>query len=221
MGLANHAHAPARCSPRGQHRGLCWGCDECDIARASVSPHRATGEGYPSPTRGRRSHRRWRLIGFFHINGGARCHGAPAGRWRWVARLQAARQVGTYPDERALDFYAAAEETGVLLISTPARIVRIAPTPLKFDEIAWAHPNQGWSRASGRELFCTDMLAVLGNNLPYNRPGYLLRHRERVNHGCSWYWAWSAWATPFSAARRTCHRLDFPTTRSSWCARNP
>jgi predicted TIM-barrel fold metal-dependent hydrolase len=79
-------------------------------------------------------------------------------------------------DERAMDFYAAAEELGVLLdFHTGPHWYRIAHYhPLKFDEIAWAHPNLKMVfEHLGGLPFYYDMLAVLGNNLPYGRPGHL------------------------------------------------
>lgn len=183
--FANHAHVfPPDVRPEGSIESLLGLLDECDIARAvCFAPHRGhVSEGYPEPNA-------WlaeaiadepRLIGFACIN--------PV-EPDATARLQAALEMGLrgcklHPaidrydilDERALDFYAAAEELGVLLdFHTGPHWYRIAHYhPLKFDEIAWAHPNLGMVfEHLGGLPFYTDMLAVLGNNLPYNRPGYL------------------------------------------------
>lgn len=183
--FANHAHVfPDDVRPEGSIASLLRLLDECGIARAvCFAPHRGhIGERYPEPNA-------WlaeaiadepRLVGFACIN--------PVDPDS-VARLQAAVEMGMpgcklHPaidkyditDARAFEFYAAAEELGVLLdFHTGPHWYRIAHYhPLKFDEIAWAHPNLGMVfEHLGGLPFYTDMLAVLGNNLPYNRAGHL------------------------------------------------
>ncbi len=184
--FANHAHVfPDDVRPAGSIDSLLRLMDECDIARAvCFAPHRnhVGDAGYPEPNA-------WlveaiadepRLVGFSCIR--------PVDDDA-VARLEAAVEMGMHGckihpaadrfdilDDRATDFYAAAEEMGVVLdFHTGPHWYRIKHYhPLGFDEICWKHPNLKMVfEHLGGFPFYQDMLAVLGNNLPIGRPGHL------------------------------------------------
>jgi predicted TIM-barrel fold metal-dependent hydrolase len=184
--FANHAHVfPEDVRPAGSIENLFRLMDECGIARAvCFAPHRKTtiDAGYPEPNA-------WlaeavadepRLVGFACI----RCVDDDA-----VARLEAAVEMGLrgckiHPasdrfdilDEAAMDFYAAAEELGVVLdFHTGPHWYRIKHYhPLGFDEICFRFPKLKMVfEHIGGFPFYHDMLAVLGNNLPLGRPGHL------------------------------------------------
>jgi len=184
--FANHAHVfPDNVRADGSIDSLLAFMDRCGIARTvCFAPHRhkVIDLGYPEPNA-------WlaeaivdepRLVGFACIN--------PTSDDA-VARLEQACTFGLsgcklHPatdrydvlDERAMDFYAAAEELGVLLdIHVGPHWYRIAHYhPLKFDEIAWAYPRLGMVLEHlGGLPFYHDVLAVLGNNLPLGSPGHL------------------------------------------------
>ncbi len=184
--FANHAHVfPDDVHAEGSLDSLLAFMDRCGIARAvCFAPHRhkVADLGYPEPNA-------WlaeaiadepRLVGFACIN--------PTSDDA-VARLEAAGEMGLrgcklHPatdrydilDERAMDFYAAAEELGVLLdFHVGPHWYRIAHYhPLKLDEIAWAYPNLAMVfEHLGGMPFYHDVLAVMGNNLPLGRPGHL------------------------------------------------
>ncbi len=184
--FANHAHVfPDNVREQGSIDSLLALMDTCDIARAvCFAPHRhqVRDLGYPEPNEwlAERISDEPRLVGFACINPTS----ADA-----VARLEAALGMGLagcklHPaadkydvlDDRAMDFYAAAEEFGVLLdIHVGPHWYRISHYhPLKFDEIAWAYPNLAMVLEHlGGLPFYHDVLAVLGNNLPLGRPGHL------------------------------------------------
>lgn len=184
--FANHAHAfPDDIRPEGSIESLLRLLDECGIARAvCFAPHRSTvgSRGYPEPNE-------WlaeaiadqpRLVGFGCIR--------PVDEDA-VARLEAMVQMGMrgckiHPasdkfdilDDRAMEFYAAAEELDVVLdFHTGPHWYRIKHYhPLGFDEICWKHKQLKMVfEHIGGYPFYHDMLAVLGNNLPFNRPGHL------------------------------------------------
>ncbi len=184
--FANHAHVfPEDVRSEGSIASLLALMDECDIARCvCFAPHRhkVQTRGYPEPSD-------WlieaiadepRLVGFACIN--------PVDDDA-VDRLEHAMGVGLqgcklHPatdrydilDPRAMDFYAAAEEMGVLLdFHAGPHWYRIKHNhPLGFDEIAWAYPNLPMVLEHlGGFPFFHDVLAVLGNNTPIDRPGHL------------------------------------------------
>lgn len=184
--FANHAHVfPDDVRPEGSIASLLRLLDECGIARAvCFAPHRGRlGEGrYPEPNA-------WlaeaiadepRLVGFACINpvepdATTRLQDAVA-MGLCGCKLHPATDKYDILDERAFEFYTAAEELGVLLdFHTGPHWYRIAHYhPLKFDEIAWAHPRLGMVLEHlGGLPFYYDVLAVLGNNLPSGRPGHL------------------------------------------------
>jgi predicted TIM-barrel fold metal-dependent hydrolase len=182
--FANHAHVfPDDVRAEGSVESLLRLLDDCEIARAvCFAPHRShIGElGYLEPNE-------WlveaiadepRLEGFSCIR--------PVDDDA-VQRLESAVEMGLmgckiHPaadefdilDERATDFYAAAEELGVLLdFHTGPHWYRIKHYhPLGFDEIAWQFPRLKLVLEHlGGLPFYYDVLGVLGNNLPVGRPG--------------------------------------------------
>jgi len=184
--FANHAHVfPDDVRPDGGIEALLRLLDECDIARAvCFAPHRHKLEdnGYPEPNE-------WlveaiadeeRLDGFACIR--------PVDDDA-VDRLEAAVEMGLlgckiHPatdkfdilDDRAMHSYAAAEEMGVLLdFHTGPHWYRVKHYhPLGFDEIAFRFPRLKLVLEHlGGLPFYYDVLAVLGNNLPINRPGHM------------------------------------------------
>lgn len=184
--FANHAHVfPDDVRPEGSIESLLRLMDECGIARAvCFAPHRSTVQsaGYAEPNA-------WlaeaicnepRLVGFSCIR--------PVDEDA-IDRLQAAYGMGMrgckiHPaqdkfdilDDRAMDFYAAAEELGVVLdFHTGPHWYRIKHYhPLGFDEIAFRYPRLKLVLEHlGGLPFYYDVLAVLGNNLPISRPGHL------------------------------------------------
>ncbi|MGI5817442.1 MAG: amidohydrolase family protein [Armatimonadota bacterium] len=184
--FANHAHVfPNDIRPEGSIESLLRLMDECGIARAvCFAPHRRSTieRGYPEPNE-------WlagavaeepRLVAFACIR--------PVDEDA-IERLDAAVRMGMrgckiHPasdrfdilDDRAMDFYAAAEELGVVLdFHTGPHWYRIKHYhPLGFDEIAWRHPRLKLVLEHlGGLPFYHDVLGVLGNNLPVGRPGRL------------------------------------------------
>ena len=184
--FANHAHVfPEDVRPEGSIENLLKLLDECEIARAvCFAPHRqkVIEQGYPEPSD-------WlidaigdepRLVGFACIN--------PV-EDDAIDRLEHALEIGLrgvklHPatdaydilDPRAMGFYAAAQDLGVLLdFHTGPHWYRISHyDPLKFDEIAWAYPKLAMVfEHLGGYPFYHNVLAVLGNNLPVGRPGHL------------------------------------------------
>ncbi|MGC9318153.1 MAG: amidohydrolase family protein [Armatimonadota bacterium] len=184
--FANHAHVfPADVRAEASVDSLLRLMDEVGIARCvCFAPHRrqVRDEGYPEPNE-------WlvealadrpRLLGFACINPVE----ADA-----VTRLERAVDMGLpgcklHPavdrfditDERAMDFYAVAQELGVLLdFHTGPHWYRISHYhPLKFDEIAWAYPRLKMVfEHLGGLPFYLDILAVMGNNLPLGQQGHL------------------------------------------------
>lgn len=182
--FANHAHVfPDDIRPEGSIDALLALMDECGIARAvCFAPHRShIGQrGYPEPNE-------WlaaaiddepRLVGFSCIR--------PVDEDA-VQRLEAAVEMGLrgckiHPaqdkfdilDERAMDFYAAAEELGTVLdFHTGPHWYRIKHYhPLGFDEISYHYPRLKLVLEHlGGLPFYYDVLAVLGNNLPLGGPG--------------------------------------------------
>ena len=151
--FANHAHVfPDDVRPEGSIDALLRLLDECEIVRAvCFAPHRSKmiDHGYPEPNE-------WlveaiaeepRLVAFACIR--------PVDDDA-VERLEAAVAMGLrgckiHPatdkfdilDDRAMDFYAAAEELGVVLdFHTGPHWYRIKHYhPLGFDEICWKYPK--------------------------------------------------------------------------------
>ncbi|MFW5867829.1 MAG: amidohydrolase family protein [Armatimonadota bacterium] len=184
--FANHAHVfPDDIRADGSVDSLLGLLDACEIARAvCFAPYRSHigDRGYPEPNE-------WlveaiadeeRLVGFACIR--------PVDEDA-IERLESAVEMGLrgckiHPaadkfdilDDRAMDFYAAAEEMGVLLdFHTGPHWYRIKHYhPLGFDEIAWKYKRLKMVfEHIGGYPFYHDMLAVLGNNLPVGRPGHL------------------------------------------------
>jgi predicted TIM-barrel fold metal-dependent hydrolase len=184
--FANHAHVfPAEVRAEGSIESLLRLLDACGIARAvCFAPFRQQVEeaGYAEPNE-------WlveaiadepRLAGFAAIN--------PT-EDDSIARLERGREMGLlgvklHPayekfdvlDQRALQFYAAAEQMGVPLdFHTGPHWHRISDYhPLKFDEIAYLHPKLTMILEHvGARPFFEDTLAVLGNNVRPNEPGRL------------------------------------------------
>jgi uncharacterized protein len=184
--FANHAHVfPDDIRPEGSVESLLRLMDECEIARAvCFAPHRRTvgDHGYPEPNR-------WlaeaiadepRLTAFSCIR--------PVDEDA-IERLELAVEMGMrgckiHPaadkcdilDDRAMDFYAVAEDLGVVLdFHTGPHWYRISHYhPLGFDEIAWKFPRLKLVMEHlGGLPFYYDVLGVLGNNLPVGRPGHL------------------------------------------------
>ncbi|MGD9495917.1 MAG: amidohydrolase family protein [Armatimonadota bacterium] len=184
--FANHAHVfPEDVYPDGSVDSLLSLMDACGIARAvcfAPHRHRVRDQGYPEPNAwlAERIAQEPRLVGFACIN--------PTSDDA-IARLHAAVQMGLrgcklHPamdkydilDPRAMDFYAAAEQLGVLLdFHVGPHWYRISHYhPLKLDEIACAYPKLAMVfEHLGGLPFYYDVLAVMGNNLPLNRPGHL------------------------------------------------
>lgn len=184
--LANHAHLfPADVREEGSLDALLRLMDDAGIARAvcfAPFKQQVAAQGYHEPNR-------WlvetiadepRLLGFACIN-----PTEPDA----IVRLQAAVEMGLsgcklHPaadhwdvlDPRAMDFYAAAEQLGVLLdVHTGPHGHRIrCDHPLNFDEVAWAYPELRivFEHLGGRPFY-EDMLAVLGNHLPMGGGGHL------------------------------------------------
>jgi predicted TIM-barrel fold metal-dependent hydrolase len=184
--FANHAHVfPEDVRSEGSIDSLLSLMDQAHIARAvCFAPHRhkLAEEGYPEPNE-------WlaeaiadepRLVGFACINpttddAVARL-GAAGTMGLQGCKLHPATDKYDILDERAMDFYAAAEEMGVLLdFHVGPHWYRIAHYhPLKLDEIAFAYPKLAMVfEHLGGMPFYHDVLAVLGNNLPIGRPGHL------------------------------------------------
>lgn len=184
--FANHAHVfPEDVREDGSVDNLLRLMDACGIARAvCFAPVRRQVEdaGYPEPNEWlvQRIASEPRLVGFACIDPVAEDA---------IDRLSLATEMGLcgcklHPafdrfditDERAMQFYAAAEETGVLLdFHTGPHWWRLADNhPLKFDEVAFRHPAlcMVLEHMGGRPFF-EDVLAVLGNNLPIDAPGNL------------------------------------------------
>ncbi|HUS81453.1 MAG TPA: amidohydrolase family protein [Armatimonadota bacterium] len=184
--FANHAHVfPDEVRPEGSIESLLRLMDTCGIARAvCFAPFRRQ-----VADAGCREPNEWlveaiadqpRLVGFACIDPVADDA---------LDRLARAREMGLvgcklHPafdrfdilDQRAVDFYAAAQEIGMVLdFHTGPHWWRISDYhPLKFDEIAFARPGLCMilEHMGGRPFF-EDVLAVLGNNLPINAPGNL------------------------------------------------
>ena len=184
--FANHAHVfPEDVRPEGSVESLLKLMDACGIARAvCFAPFRrqVADAGYDKPNE-------WlveviadepRLIGFAAIS--------PVEEDS-IERLERARELGMpgvklHPafdkfditDERAMDFYAAAEEIGMPLdFHTGPHWHRLSDNhPLKFDEVAFLRPDLTmiFEHVGGRPFF-DDMLAVLGNNIGLGQPGCL------------------------------------------------
>jgi len=187
--FANHAHAfPAEVRPEGSIESLVRLMDACGIARAvCFAPFRrqVAEAGYDKPNE-------WlvealtdpaadgRLVGFAAIN--------PT-EDDAIARLERAREIGLvgvklHPtfdkfdilDERAMQFYAVAEQMGMPLdFHTGVHWHRLADNnPLKFDEVAFLHPRLTMilEHVGGRPFFA-EMLAVLGNNNRLDREARL------------------------------------------------
>ena len=182
--FANHAHLfPEDVREEGGVDSLLRLLDECGIARAvCFAPFRSqvADAGYHEPNEWlvERIADEPRLTGFACINpveddalerlALAAELGLPA------CKLHPAFDKFDILDPRAMDFYAAAEELGIALdFHTGPHWWRISDYhPLKFDEIAFAHPGLCLilEHLGGRPFF-EDVLAVLGNNLPIGRPG--------------------------------------------------
>jgi predicted TIM-barrel fold metal-dependent hydrolase len=184
--FANHAHVfPDDVRAEGSIDSLLGLLDECGIARAvCFAPHRHKMKdfGYLEPNEWlvERIADEERLVGFACIR--------PVDDDA-VDRLEAAVEMGLrgckiHPatdrfdilDERAMDFYAAAEEMSVLLdFHTGPHWYRIKHYhPLGFDEIAYRFPRLKMVLEHlGGFPFYHDVLAVLGNNLPISGGGHL------------------------------------------------
>ncbi|MCD6360112.1 MAG: amidohydrolase family protein [Armatimonadetes bacterium] len=184
--FANHAHVfPEDVREEGGIESLLRLMDACGIARAvcfAPSQRQVADAGYPEPNAWlvERIADEPRLVGFACIDPIAEDA---------VDRLSLAVEMGLrgcklHPaqdrfditDPRAMDFYAAAEDMGVVLdFHTGPHWWRLADNhPLKFDEVAFHHPGLCMilEHLGGRPFF-DEVLAVLGNNLPIGRPGNL------------------------------------------------
>lgn len=184
--LANHAHVfPDDVREDGSVDNLLRLMDACGIAGAvCFAPVRrqVAHAGYPEPNEwlAERIADEPRLAGFACIDpiaGDAIERLSLAVRMGLLGcKLHPALDHFDLTHDRAMEFYAAAEEMRVPLdFHTGPHWWRLRDHhPLKFDEIACRHPALVMilEHLGGRPFF-EDVLAVLGNNLPVGEPGNL------------------------------------------------